>query len=131
MLTKRKVNPSTTASYSASILESICKIDPNKITNEIHHRVRELNLKLKKISNTKFKPSNTSKYLEGSIARSMEIREISKELQDLALKLSKLHDKVIQPDIKNAVNLAKASGKSALENIKVNKQALAKLKSLN
>ncbi len=131
MLTKRKVNPSTTASYSASILESICEIDSNKITNEIHHRVRELNLKLKRISNTKFKPSNTSKYLEGAIARSMEIREISKELQDLALKLSKLHDKVIQPDIKNAINLAKASGKSALENIKINKQALAKLKSLN
>ncbi len=35
MLTKRKVNPSTTASFSASILESICEIDPNKITNEI------------------------------------------------------------------------------------------------
>lgn len=127
MLTHKKVNPSTTASFSASILELICEIDPNKITTSIHHRIRELNLKLKKINTTKFKPSNTIKYFEHSIEKAMEVREVSKELVVLAQKLGKLHDKVIQPDIKNAVALAKASGKSALENIKTNKSALKKI----
>jgi len=124
LVSKKKISPSLTASFSASILNMICDIDPNKITNSIHHRVRELNSKLKKISTTKFKPSNTTKYLKGAIARSLEVREISKELEILAQKIGKLHDKVIMPDIKNAIHLAKASGKSALENIKVNKHLL-------
>lgn len=124
MLSKKKVSPSITAQFSASILDTICSLDPNKITNLIHHRIRELQSKLKKVNRYKFKPASTKKYLEGAIKRSLEIREISKELQDLASKLSKLHDKVIQPDIKNAVNLAKASSKSALESIKINKEHL-------
>lgn len=128
MLSKKKVSPSTTASFSASILEMICDIDPNKITNSIHHRVRELNTKLKKINTLKFKTSNTKKYLEKAIQRSLEIRQISKELETLAIKIGKLHDKVILPDIKNAIHLARTSAKSALENIKVNKDALKKIR---
>lgn len=128
MLTNKKVSPSITALFSASILDTICMLDPNKITNSIHHRVKELQSKLKNVNRYKFKPASTKKYLEGAIKRSLEIREISKELQELALKIGKLHDKVILPDIKNATHLAKAAAKSALENIKVNKQALAKLK---
>lgn len=128
MLSHRKVSPSITASFSASILNAICNLDPNKITNSVHHRVRELNLKLKKIKANRLKISRTKKYLKKSIERSLEIREVSKELQELALKIGKLHDKVIQPDIKNAIHLAKSAAKSALENIKVNKQTLAKLK---
>lgn len=130
MLTKKKVSPSTTALFSASILNTICDLDPNKITNSIHHRVRELSLKLKKIKLQKIKISKTKKYLEKSIERSLEIREISKELESLAIKIGKLNDKVIQPDIKNAIHLAKSAAKSAPENIKVNKQALVKLQSI-
>lgn len=127
MLSYKKVSPSITALFSASILDTICKLDPNKITNSIHHRVRELESKLKKVNRYKFKPASTKKYLEGAIKRSLEIREISKELEELSLKIGKLHDKVIQPDIKNAIHLAKSAGKSALENIKTNKSALKKL----
>ncbi|EKE05064.1 MAG: hypothetical protein ACD_19C00426G0086 [uncultured bacterium] len=127
MLTHKKVSPSIVALFSASILETICSLDSNKIIKETHHRVRELSLKLKKINTSKFKPSNTRKYLETSIARSLEIREIAKEIEELARKIGKLHDKVIQPDIKNSIHLAKSAAKSALESIKVNKKALAKL----
>lgn len=127
MLTKKKIAPSTTALYSASILDEICKIDPNKITNSIHHRVRELNLKLKKIKSQKLKSSKSKKYLKKSIERSLLIREITKELEELGHKIGKLHDKVIQPDIKNAIHLAKSAAKSALESIKVNKTALKKI----
>lgn len=128
MLSKRKIAPSSTLLFSSSILLMICNIDPNKITNSIHHRVRELNLKLKKIKVRKLKISKTKKYLENSITRSLEIREIAKELESLALKIRKLHDKVIQADIKNSIHLARSASKSALENIKVNKSMLAKLK---
>lgn len=127
MLSKKKIAPSVTASFSASILEMICSIDSNKITNSIHHRVRELNLKLKKIKSHKLKISKTKKYLEKSIERSLEVRVITKELETLAIKIGRLHDKVILPDLKNAIHLAKAAGKSALESIKVNKTALKKL----
>lgn len=128
MLTHKKVNPSTTAFYAASILDTICKLDSNKITDSVSHRVRELLVKFKKLSELKIKPDNSRKYIELSIKRSLEIRELSKEIEVLAGKIGKLHDKVIMPDIKNAIHLAKSAAKSALENIKVNKSALAKLK---
>jgi formiminotetrahydrofolate cyclodeaminase len=126
MLSKKKISPSKTALFSASILEMICNLESNKVTKEIHHRVRELNRKLEKISSIKIKFSKTKKYFEKSIEKALEVREISKELEMLAVKIGKLHDKVILPDIKNAVYLAKAAGKSALENIKINKEALKK-----
>ncbi len=128
MLTHKKVNPSTTAFFAISILDVICKLDPNKITDSVSHRVREITVKIKKIASTKVKPNNSKKYLEASIKKSLEIRELSKEIGELAVKIGKLHDKVIMPDVKNAIQLAKAAAKSALENIKVNKQTLAKLK---
>ncbi len=127
MLTNKKVNPSTTAFYAASILGTICKLDPNKITDSVRHRVRELHIKFKKLSDLKIKPNNTKKYLELSIKRSLEIRELLKEIEELAGKIGKLHDKVIMPDVKNAIHLAKSAGKSSLENIKVNKKRLALL----
>lgn len=127
MLTHKKVNPSTTAFFSISILDTICKLDPNKITDSVGHRVREIIVKLKKIASIKIKPETSRKYLEVSIKRSLEIREISKEIEGLALKIGKLHDKVILPDIKNAIHLAKAAAKSSLENIKANKTALKKI----
>ncbi len=126
MLSKRKIDPSSTALFSASILEMVCELDVNKMTKSIHHRVRELVAKLKNKNRKKFKPSSSKKYLESAIQKSLEVREISKELESLGEKLSKLHDKIVQPDIKNAIHLAKSSAKSALESIKVNKQALKK-----
>ena len=85
-------------------------------------------LKFKKLSELKIKPDTSKKYLDSAIKRSLETRELSKEIVELAGKIGKLHDKVIMPDIKNSIQLAKAAAKSALENIKVNKSMLAKLK---
>jgi len=124
MLTHKKVNPSTTAFFAISILDAICKLDPNKITDSVSHRVRELLVKFKKLSELKIKTDTSKKYLEGTIKRSLEIRELSKEIGELAVKIGKLHDKVIMPDVKNAIQLAKAAAKSALENIKHNKDLI-------
>ena len=128
MLTNKKVNPSTTAFFAVSILDTICKLDPNKITDSVSHRVREIVVKLKKLSELKIKLDTSKKYLKGVIKRSLGIRELSKEIQELAEKIGKLHDKVIMPDIKNAIHLAKSSAKSSLASIKGNKSMLAKLK---
>lgn len=133
MLSKKKVAPSKTALFAASILDTICDLDSNKITNSQHHRIRELIVKLKKhrsirMSNNKQSLSlRGKKYLESAIKKHLEVRQISKEIEELAIKISKLHDKFILPDIKNALHLAKAAGKSALESIKTNKKALKSL----
>ena len=126
MLSKKKVSPKVTASLSVEILEEICSLELNSITKSIHHRVRELGTKLKKLKLLKFKITPTKKSLEKSIVRLLELREISKEIEFLAHKIGKSHDKFILPDIKNAIHLAKSAGKSALESIKVNKLALKK-----
>lgn len=128
MLSKKKVAPSKTALFAASILDTICNLDSNKITNPLHHRVRELIIKLKKYKRLRVKPTKTKKYLENTIKKHLEVRQISKEIETLAAKIGKLHDKFILPDIKNALHLAKAAGKSALESIKVNKDALKKIR---
>ena len=130
MISKKKVAPSKTALFAASILDTICDLDSNKITNSQHHRIRELIVKLKKSKSLRIKPTNSKKYLEGAIKKHLEVRQISKEIEELSIKIGKLHDKFILPDIKNAMHLAKAAGKSALESIKVNKKALSNIKNL-
>lgn len=131
MLSKKKVSPKSTATFSLDILNEICDVEQNEITKSIHHRVRELGSKLRKTKLLKSKSVYTKKYLEKSITRLLEIRVITKEIEVLARKLLKTHNKFIMPDIKNSIHLSKAAGRSALESIKENKKALAKIKPLN
>ena len=127
LVSNKKVSSGLVASFSASILETICHLESNKVTKSIHHRVRELGRKLATVNSSRKKLTNTKKYLEGAIEISLEIREVTKELEVLAMKIGKLHDKIIMPDIKNAIHIARAAGKSALESIKVNKKQLLTL----
>lgn len=131
MLSKKKVSPKSTATFSLDILNEICDVEQNEITKSIHHRVRELGSKLRKTKLLKSKSVYTKKYLEKSITRLLEIRVITKEIEVLARKLLRTHNKFIMPDIKNSIHLSKAAGRSALESIKENKKALAKIKPLN
>lgn len=131
MLSNKKVSPKFTASFSIDILDAICNLEQNVISKSIHHRVRELSVKLKKLKLLKSKNTYTKKYLEKSITRLLLVRDISKEIETLANKLLKSHDKFILPDVKNAIHLSKAAGRSALESIRENKKALAKIKPLN
>lgn len=128
MLSQKKFSPSSTAYFSASILENICELEEKKEIKEIHHRVRELKIKLNKLVKSKIRFAKTKKYFEKSINNLLEVREHSKELEELANKTLKVCYKEAKNDVKNVIHLAKASAKSALESIKVNKEALAKFR---
>lgn len=70
---------------------------------------------------------NIKKALKYAIEVPMEVRKLSHELEELAYRVSKVGNKNALSDARTAVHLARAAGKSALENIKINKVALAKL----
>ncbi len=59
----------------------------------------------------------------------MEVRKLSKDLESLAVKIGKIGNKNALSDAKTAIHLAQAAQKSALENIKINKESLNKLRS--
>ncbi|HKC04758.1 MAG TPA: cyclodeaminase/cyclohydrolase family protein [Patescibacteria group bacterium] len=67
------------------------------------------------------------KSLKYAIEVPMEVRKLSHELEDLGYKASKIGNKNAASDARTAIHLARAAGKSALENIKINKVALKKL----
>lgn len=67
------------------------------------------------------------KALKYAIAVPMEVRRLTQELETLARRSSKLGNKNAVSDAKSAYHLSHAAGKSALENININKKALARL----
>ena len=69
------------------------------------------------------------KALRYAIDVPLEVREISQHLEVLAGKVTKIGNRYAVSDAKSAAHLAHAAGKAALENIKINKEALAKLQS--
>lgn len=68
------------------------------------------------------------KSLKYAIEVPMEVRKLSHELEELGYHVSKVGNKNAISDARTAIHLSRAAGKSALENIKINKVALAKLK---
>lgn len=67
------------------------------------------------------------KALKYAIEIPMEVRKLSHELEQLGYRASKVGNKNATSDARTAIHLARAAGKSALENIKINKEALKKL----
>lgn len=67
------------------------------------------------------------KALRHAIEVPFEVRKLTQELEGLARRASKIGNKNAQSDAKSAYHLAHAAGKSALENININKKALARL----
>lgn len=57
----------------------------------------------------------------------MEVRKLSKELEGLAVRIGKIGNKNASSDASTAVYLLQAAQKSALENIKINKESLKSL----
>ena len=78
-------------------------------------------------STDKKRKQEITKTLKYAIEVPMEVRKISQSLEKLAYRISKIGNKNAISDAKTAIYLAHAAGKSALENIKINKQALVKL----
>ena len=68
------------------------------------------------------------KALRYAIEVPFEVRKLTHELEDFARRTAKLGNKNAVSDAKSAYHLAHAAGKAALENININKKALASLK---
>lgn len=67
------------------------------------------------------------KALKYAIEVPFEVRKLSQALEKTGFKISKIGNKNALSDAKTAIHLAHAAGKSALENIKINKVSLKKL----
>ncbi|MBL7036275.1 cyclodeaminase/cyclohydrolase family protein [Candidatus Microgenomates bacterium] len=65
--------------------------------------------------------------LKRAMEVSMEVKKLVTELQKMAITVSKFGNKNAISDAKTAIYLCGASGKSAWENVKINKQALKNL----
>lgn len=73
---------------------------------------------------------NTSikKALNYAIEVPLKVRGLSKDLESYAIKIGKIGNKNAISDANTAIHLAQAAQKSALENIKINKESLKALK---
>ena len=91
---------------------------------EAYKKVMEANKIDKENPERKGKIQKALKY---AIEVPMEVRKLSHELEELAYRVSKVGNKNALSDARTAVHLARAAGKSALENVKINKDALKKL----
>lgn len=138
-------------SFSASLIEMVCNLTIGKKGYEkveksiliIRKNTLEIKKKLDRLAEEDKKAfdkvmiayrttpkSKTliTKALKYAIEVPMEVRKLSRELEKLAAHVGKIGNKNAKSDAKTAIHLAYAAGKSALENIKINKSALAKLK---
>jgi formiminotetrahydrofolate cyclodeaminase len=141
-------------SFAASLIEMVCNLTLEKTGYEkvqktiikIHKDAVELKNRLSKLAEEdkvaydkvalsykidKVDPKRKEaikKSLKYAIEVPMEVRKLSQEVEVLGYKVSKIGNKNATSDAKTAIHLAHAASKSALENIKINKQSLANLK---
>ena len=134
--------------FAASLIEMVCNLTLEKESYKkvrkdvikIHKDAVELKKRLTNLAEEDKKAYNKvilayrkkdkeqiKKALKYAIEVPFEVRKISQDLEKLAFRISKIGNKNALSDAKTAIYLAHASGKSALENIKVNKQSLVKL----
>lgn len=102
-----------------------------KTVLKLHKDVLEFNKKLL-ILETDYQKNETAKVgkenLKKAINISLEVRKVAQAVEKIGFRLTKIGDKNMHADARTAIHLAHASSKSALENIKVVKSTLAKLK---
>ena len=103
-------------SFAASLIEMVCNLTIDKKGYE------KVMIAYKSKNKEKIKKS-----LKYAIEVPFEVRKISQELEKIAYRVSKIGNKNALSDARTAIYLARAASKSALENIKINKQALVKL----
>lgn len=100
-----------------------------KTVLKLHKDVLEFNKKLL-ILETDYQKNETSKVAKDNLKRaikiSLEVRKTAQAIEKIAYRLTKIGDKNMHADARTAIHLAHAASKSALENIKVNKQMLKK-----
>ena len=137
-----------TATFSASLIEMVCNLTMNKKAYEtVHKRINEYYIEASRIEGKLTKladedarafgevmksykskdKSKINKSLKYAIEVPTEVRKLSQVLEKIGYKVSKIGNKNARSDAKTAIYLARAASKSALENIVINKKALAKL----
>lgn len=137
-----------TANFAASLVEMVCNLtlDNEKYLKvkkdilKIHKDIKEIKEKLTKLTDEdkkayekvllsykKGKKDEIKKSLKYAIEVPMEVRKLSQIIEKLAYRVSKIGNKKTISEAKTAIHLAHAASKSALENIKINKQSLLKL----
>ena len=130
------------ASFAASLIEMVCNLSQGKAILRIRKRVIELRKKLTKLADEdakafdrvmvayRTKPRSVAKIrksLNFAIVVPSEVRKHAQELEKLAIKVAKIGNKNAYSDAKTALHLSQAAQKSALENIKINKESIKKL----
>lgn len=137
-----------TANFAASLVEMVCNLtlDNEKYSKvkkdilKIHKDIKEIKEKLIKLTDEDKKAyqkvlatykrgqkDEIKKALKYAIEVPMEVRKLSQIIEKMAYRISKIGNKKVIAEAKTAIHLSHAASKSALENIKVNKQSLAKL----
>jgi len=135
-------------SFAASLIEMVCNLTIDKKGYEkvqkdilkIHKEVIELKKKLNNLAEEDKKAYDKvikayrlkdkvviKKSLKYAIEVPMEVRRLSQIVEKLGFRTSKIGNKNAHSDAKTAIYLAHAASKSALENIKINKESLRKL----
>lgn len=114
----------------------------NTLSNEKYEKVKKTILKLHKdvlefnkkllILETDYQKNDAKRIekdnLKKAINISLEVRKVAQSVEKIGYRLTKIGDKNMHADARTAIHLAHAASKSALENIKVVKSTLAKIK---
>lgn len=138
------------AQFAASLIEMVCNLTigkkgykkVEKTAIKLKKDASELKARLAKLTEedgrafdlvikaykSKDKPK-IKKALKHAIEVPMEVRRLAQELEKIGYGVSKIGNKNAVSDAKTAIHLAHAASKSALENVVINKRALAKLQS--
>lgn len=141
------------AQFAASLIEMVCNLTidkkgyekVSKVAMKLRKDASGLKAKLAKLTeedaaaykkvmlaykldkkNPKRKEA-IKKALKHAIEVPMEVRKLAQEIEKIGYRASKIGNKNAVSDAKTAVHLAHAASKSALENVVINKKALAKL----
>ena len=136
------------ASFSASLIEMVCNLTIDKKAYvAVQKRIIEYRKEASGIKARVFKLADedakafdrvmkaykskdklkTKKALKYATQVPMEVRRLSQELEKIGYRVSKIGNRNALSDAKTAIHLARAASKSALENVVINKKALAKL----
>lgn len=140
--------------FAASLVQMVCNLTYGKkgyekVENDLmkyQKRVSEIEKRLERLANDDakayekvmqaFKIDKSDKERTKEIKKALiyatdvplEVRKLSQELEKIAVKVGKIGNKNAASDAKTAFHLAQAAAKSALENVKINKEALKKIK---
>lgn len=129
-----------TGSTAAALVEMVCNLTKDNKIESINHRAREIKIKLLKLADEDCRAFESvmesyrlkdkekiKRALKRAMEVPMEVKKLVEELQKMAITISKFGNKNAISDAKTAIYLCSAAGKSAWENVKINKASLANL----